>query len=271
MPKYKRIIVLIFIIGVVTTSMISVITSCSQTGASHIDQTNNKAKKVKSEDTVDDSFWGKTLKGTQRREIEYNRFLNEAMQVYNFCSIVFAQTEFKKQRVKDQNKNGIGEYASNTELVDFIKAERKKKSEVGKRLLPDCSTKNIGTGDNLIELDSLPDDYSFRVFIPEEVEMQEQYWLAKAIIPNPDRGGSLREYYCRSYFYYSKMEMIFYADVDFLKLYSVFKNSKKLEAYQDPWTLRTIFFGEPFKSPINTTLWKVLDDSNYQLRIPYPW
>lgn len=271
MSKYKRIIVLISIIGVVTTSMISVIISCLQTDASPVDQTNNKAKKVESEDTEDDSLWGIMPKEIQRRETEYNRFQSEKRQVYHFCSIVFAQTEFKKQRVKDQNKNGIGEYASNTELVDFIKTERKKKSEVSKRLLPDCSTKEIGAGDNLIDMDILPYHYSFRVFIPEEPEMQEQYWLAKANIQNPDKDGSFRGYYCRSYFYYSKTEMIFYTDVDLLKLYSVFKKSKEFAAYQDPWTLRTIFFGEPFKSPINTALWKVLDGSNYYLRIPYPW
>ena len=247
MPKYKRIIVLISIVGVMATSMISVITSCSSADAdARIEQT-NKAKTVKSKDikniTMED-----VRKEELRMESEYTRKEQEVMVVNMLCTICNAQIEFKKQHIKDQNKNGIGEYASNTELINFIKAEKEKKSEFSKRILPELYL-SLGEEGNLFIMGF--NEYCYRVFIPEEPEMQEQYWL----------GMANRKFKSRpNYFYYNKIDMIFYTDENLSKLFKDMRMPD--EICKDPWALRRIFFGKPIKSPINTALWKVLSDNH---------
>ncbi|MFH1231107.1 MAG: hypothetical protein V1709_06375 [Planctomycetota bacterium] len=269
MPKYKRIIVLISIIGVMATSMISVITSCSSSSAdTHIEQTNKGTKNIKKENAKDnDNYRKAVIEQSLRQELSDAKRRTKKNVVFWLCAISMAQDEFKKQRVKDQNKNGIGEYASNTELIDFLKAEREKKSEFSKRLLLNDS--DIGEGGNFIR-DGIMFMYLHRIFIPEEPDMQEQYWLARAIRDPKDplaefglpefqhifreASSQLR----RSYFYYNKIDMIFYTDCDLSEAFELELGLDKDKEYQDPWTLKRIFFEEPFKSPINTVIWKVL-------------
>ncbi|MEW6026992.1 MAG: hypothetical protein AB1599_06845 [Planctomycetota bacterium] len=91
--------------------------------------------------------------------------------------------------------------------------------------------------------------YCYRVFIPEEPEMQEQFWLG-LVIRTPEESYK----HSRSYFIYSKSDIIFYTDQDLSKTFEHLPD----EEYRNPWSLKRIFFGEPFISPIDTSRWKIL-------------
>jgi len=230
MLKGKKIIIIMSIIGVIAISMIGIIASLS----------------LADPDIRQTSEW------RHRRQQE------ERIVVGTFCSIYRAQNEFKERRLKDQNKNKIGEYASNTELLNYIIMEGKKSCELGvpnmmSRLLYDFYP--IGEKGNLVDAC----DYSYRVFVPEEPELQERYWLGIAL-PRLEDEWRGKIFSTRSYFCYSKLDMIFYTDENLLKVFTRDPLSAKM--YQDPWTPRKIFFEEPFKTPIDTSIWKVLDSSH---------
>lgn len=160
----------------------------------------------------------------------YGKYI-EHLTLRKLFKIYEVQEEFKSAKIKDQNKNGIGEYANTLELVLYMDKKEK--------------YKNYHTSWD-IRYDSLQineSDYIFHVFLPTQVDEKEGYWLCLAIPGDYASKGS----YGRSYFLDNKNDIIFYAERDSME---ELKES-------DKWSLKRIFLGEPFKSPIDTNRWKI--------------
>ena len=175
---------------------------------------------------------------------------DECFAVKKLREIYGLQELFKSQKVKDQNHNGIGEYGTTDELIKYL-LEKENKIELTKMGLMELATDFVVGKEGNIVYDGA---HVYRVFIPSTVDEQERYWLCFAIPPP----GLWRERtWEQSYFLDNKRDIIFYAENDSLK-----KLKLSAKDQDDPWSLKRIFWGEPFKSPIDTSIWKILDSSH---------
>ena len=138
------------------------------------------------------------------------------------------QERFKSLKIKDQNNNGVGEYGNTDELAKYIL----EKDENEFDFIVDKGNFLIGG------------TYWFKTFLPNQIDEQEKYWLCLAIPESLSKMG-----YGRSYFLDNKRDIIFYAE------------KSSLEEL-DRWSLGKIFYEEPFKSAIDTHMWKILDTSS---------
>ncbi|MEW6027377.1 MAG: hypothetical protein AB1599_08805 [Planctomycetota bacterium] len=158
----------------------------------------------------------------------------EYLQASVFPDIYKAQEEFKKAKIKDRNNNDIGEYATSLELAEYLYREGKDKTNLPKSF-------PLGKDGDFLHCAA----YRFRIFLPDQISEQEKYWLCLAI---PESDSKITGY-GRSYFSDNKRDMIFYAERSSLERLKVL----------DEWSLKKIFRGEPFISPIDSSRWKILD------------
>lgn len=143
-----------------------------------------------------------------------------------------AQILFKSKKVSDKNNNGIGEYANLSELVKFRKDFP---PETGQFF-----TWVYEKNSNLVE----GSNYAYKIFTPSEIDLKEQYWGCLAV--RIDEIGFKRNYYL------DEKGVLFFTEENL---------SEKI--LDEQWLLRNIFSGEPFKSPINITRWKIFDLNKY--------
>jgi len=160
----------------------------------------------------------------------------EYSQANAFHKIYSAQEEFRNAKIKDQNNNGMGEYATSSELAEYLYGKGKDKTDLPKRF-------PLGREGDFLHCSA----YKFRMFIPNQIDAQEKYWLCLAV-PEPN---SKTTGYGRSYFLDNKRDIIFYAE----------KSSLDELKGLDKWSLGKIFCGEPFRSPIDTSRWKILNSN----------
>lgn len=157
----------------------------------------------------------------------------EYLQVNAFVQINNAQECFKYEGIKDQNKNSVGEYATSLELAEYLYGRGRDKTDLPKRF-------PLGKDGDFLHRSA----YKFRIFLPDQIDTQESQWLCLAI---PER--NMPTGYGRSYFLDNKNGIILYAERTSLE------DLKGI----DEWSLKKIFCGEPFRSPIDTSRWKILE------------
>ncbi|MFH1227846.1 MAG: hypothetical protein V1701_08075 [Planctomycetota bacterium] len=156
-----------------------------------------------------------------------------------FSRLYEFQQDFKNAKIIDNNNNGVGEYATTYELVEYI---RKKK-------------------DRMFRFDAVyREDFimrsstRYRIFLSSEIILREKKWVCLAI-PEPRSKIGYRWTY-----YLDEGGIIFFTPEDL---------SEKIS--DDQWLLNKVFLGEPFKSPLNTLRWKIWGHSIEEYRKTHPW
>jgi hypothetical protein len=177
------------------------------------------------------SFWDKQHSKSYGQNVE-NVVIDTLSRIYEF------QQDFKRDKIVDNNNNGIGEYATTYELVEYMREKK----------------------DNACLYALYKEDLIMRsatyhkIILPLEVALREKTWVGLAI-PDPHTGiGYKRTYYL------DERGIIFFTPEDL---------SGKISDEQ--WLLNEVFGGEPFKSPLDTSMWKILDHSIEQCRQTHPW